>query len=162
MIRLSILTLTVALCACAGTPSAPDKERRPSSAVTERQTVDTGQRIAGLASNLIGTPYRYGGSSPTEGFDCSGLVYYTHGAAGVRVPRTSRDQYRVASKIPLDAARPGDLVFFSDQAKLSHVAIYLGDGRFVHAPSSGKVVSEGRLREPYYRKHLVGLGRLYP
>ena len=100
-------------------------------------------------------------SSPDEGFDCSGLVYYTHGRVGVGVPRTSRDQYRASEKIPTAAARPGDLMFFSDQNKLSHVAIYTGGGRFIHAPSSGRRVSEASLDNPYYRKHLIGIGRLY-
>ena len=110
---------------------------------------------------MIGTPYRYGGDHPNEGFDCSGLVYYTHGKMGVAVPRVSRDQYQRARKIPVSAAKPGDIIFFSDAVKLSHIAIYIGDNRFVHAPSSGKTVSLGELSAPYYQKHLVGIGRLY-
>ena len=159
--RLAIVWLSLVVFGCAAPPversGSPDP--RPASVPVHRS--DPGQRIANLARSLVGTPYRYGGSTPTQGFDCSGLVYYTHGAVGIGVPRTSKDQYQRAAKLPLGAAKPGDLVFFSDQKKLSHVAIYVGGGRFIHAPSSGKVVSEAHLDQPYYQRHLVGVGRLY-
>jgi cell wall-associated NlpC family hydrolase len=109
----------------------------------------------------VGTPYQYGGDHPSEGFDCSGLVFFTHRQLNLSIPRTSKDQYRVARRVTLHQAQPGDLVFFTDRRKLSHVGIYLGDQRFVHAPSSGRRVSVARLDEPYYREHLVGLGRLH-
>lgn len=111
---------------------------------------------------MVGTRYRYGGADPREGFDCSGLVYYTYTSNGQAVPRTSQDQFNAASKISLAEAAEGDLVFFQDQEKLSHVGIYLGDGRFVHAPSSGGVVSVANIDAPYYQRHLVGVGRLVP
>jgi cell wall-associated NlpC family hydrolase len=123
---------------------------------------DARDSIARLALSMVGVPYRYGGASPREGFDCSGLVYYTYASNGHAVPRTSRDQFDTASKISLAEAAVGDLVFFQDQEKLSHVGIYLGDGRFVHAPSSGSAVSVANLDAPYYQRHLVGVGRLIP
>jgi murein DD-endopeptidase len=108
---------------------------------------------------MIGVPYRYGGESPS-GFDCSGLVQYSYRAAGMKVPRTSRAQYKAATPIRLTEAVPGDLLFFRYDNKISHVAIYLGDERFVHAPSSGKQVSVASLRDPHYQQHFAQAGRL--
>jgi len=118
--------------------------------------------IAELALSMVGVQYRYGGAHPGEGFDCSGLVYYTYSSNGHAVPRTSRQQFAAARTIPLAEAAQGDLVFFSDQEKLSHVGIYLGDGRFVHAPSSGGSVRVASIDAPYYRRHFVAVGRLLP
>lgn len=120
-----------------------------------------GARITASALAQLGRPYRYGGSSPA-GFDCSGLVQFAHAAAGIRVPRTTDDQHDAARGVKLDKLAPGDVLFFRiDSRKVSHVAIYTGDGRFVHAPDSGKVVEMRRLDEPYYRARVVGAGRLY-
>ncbi|MBN1237594.1 MAG: C40 family peptidase, partial [Gammaproteobacteria bacterium] len=123
---------------------------------------DAGRAIAEVATQMVGVPYRYGGESPREGFDCSGLVFYAYARAGLDVPRNSRQLFRATRKIPLERAAEGDLVFFQDQEKLSHVGIYLGDGLFVHAPSSGRTVSVSSLDGAYYRRHLVGVGRLLP
>jgi len=109
---------------------------------------------------MVGVPYQYGGSSPRTGFDCSGLVFYAYSQAGIPVPRTSRDIFKATRKIALREAAPGDLVFFQDQEKLSHVGIYLGERRFVHAPSSGKTVSVAHIDTPYYQRHLVAVGRV--
>ncbi len=101
--------------------------------------------IAGLARNLVGSQYHYGGAEPEEGFDCSGLVFYAYTKAGYRVPRTSQELFRAARKIALGEAGAGDLMFFQDETKLSHVGIYLGDGWFVHAPASGQRVAIANL-----------------
>ena len=138
---------------CAGTPTV----------VEPRPTVsDARGPVVQLALSMVGVRYRYGGADPAAGFDCSGLVYYTFTSNGHAVPRTSQDQFNTAHKIPLAQAAEGDLVFFQDQERLSHVGIYLGDGRFVHAPSSGGAVSVARLDAPYYQRHLVAVGRLLP
>jgi cell wall-associated NlpC family hydrolase len=147
-----IIAAALLAAGCAGTPvkappSAPRDVRGP---------------IALLALSMVGVPYRYGGADPHEGFDCSGLVYYTYTSNGQAVPRTSRSQYDAARKISLAQAAEGDLVFFSDQEKLSHVGIYLGDGRFVHAPSSGGSVRIERIDAPYYQRHLAAVGQLLP
>lgn len=92
------------------------------------------------ALGQIGRPYVYGGTTP-EGFDCSGLVQYVYGLQGVRVPRTTREQHKAGDRIDLDEAEPGDLLFYSFARRgIDHVAVYLGDGQAVHAPSSGKQV----------------------
>lgn len=114
-----------------------------------------------LATTLVGTPYRYGGDSPQAGFDCSGLIYYAYGQNGREVPRTVLGQYRASAPVLPRELRPGDLVFFrTEQRRVSHVGIYLGDGRFVHAPSSGRNVSIGRVDHPYWRKRFIRGGRL--
>jgi len=150
---------TVLLAAgCAGTPALPE----PAAAEPAPAPSDLRGPIAELALSMVGVRYRYGGAHPREGFDCSGLVYYAFTSNGHDVPRTSRDQFNAASKISLAEAAEGDLVFFQDKEKLSHVGIYLGDGRFVHAPSSGGTVSVANIDAPYYQRHLIGVGRLLP
>jgi cell wall-associated NlpC family hydrolase len=126
------------------------------------ETPVKGGSIAQLALSMVGVRYRYGGADPREGFDCSGLVYYTYTSNGHAVPRTSQAQFNAARKIPLAQAAEGDLLFFQDQEKLSHVGIYLGDGQFVHAPSSGGSVRVARIDAPYYQRHLIAVGRLLP
>jgi murein DD-endopeptidase len=121
--------------------------------------IDIGSLAAANASRLVGSPYRFGGATPA-GFDCSGLVYYSFLQAGVSVPRSTELQHRAASPVPLGEARSGDLLFFHLEGKVSHVGIYLGDGRFVHAPTSGKAVQFASLDLDYYRRHLAGVGRV--
>ncbi|MGD8379813.1 MAG: C40 family peptidase [Gammaproteobacteria bacterium] len=119
------------------------------------------EQIAQRARNQLGSPYRYGGASP-YGFDCSGLVYYVYRHAGLDVPRTTGAQYRAGRPVPVTQARPGDLLFFRINGKVSHVGIYLGGGAFVHAPETGEVVTTASLSEPWWRRHLAGVRRLAP
>jgi len=145
-----ILATMLLAAGCAGTPA-----KRPDPA-------DVRGPVVQLALSMVGVQYRYGGASPREGFDCSGLVYYSYRSNGHAVPRTSRAQFDAALKIPFAQAAEGDLLFFQDQEKLSHVGIYLGDGQFVHAPSSGGTVRVADVDSPYYQRHLVAVGRLLP
>jgi len=114
--------------------------------------------VARTAQGLVGTPYRYGGATP-RGFDCSGLVYYAYGQAGMRVPRSTEAQYAATSRVRAGEAVPGDVLFFRIEGKPSHVGIYLGNGRFVHAPSSGKQVTYASLDDDYWNARLVKIGR---
>ncbi len=161
-----MIALLLALGGCAGTrtlePASKAMEPRDAAPATgsDRSPDTARSTVARVATEMVGVPYRYGGTSPKEGFDCSGLVFYSYARAGLSVPRNSIDLFKAAEKIPLEAAREGDLVFFQDQRRLSHVGIYLGDGRFVHAPSSGSTVRVSTLDSAYYRRHLVGVGRL--
>ncbi len=161
---LPVLTAIAAVTAgCAGAPTEPSARTFASVNVEPRVADEAvGGAIADVAMGMVGTRYLYGGTDPLEGFDCSGLVYYAYGQAGYDVPRSSREQFRAARKISVGEADPGDLMFFQDQTKLSHVGIYLGDGFFVHAPASGKNVAVGSLDSHYYREHLVAVGRLLP
>jgi cell wall-associated NlpC family hydrolase len=115
-------------------------------------------QAARTAAQMAGVPYRYGGLTP-KGFDCSGLVYYSYRKAGMTVPRTSNEQFQTADRIDLDEARPGDLLFFARRRSVDHVAIYLGNQQFVHAPSSGKGVTIASMNDPYYRAHFVAAAR---
>jgi len=114
------------------------------------------------AISLVGTPYRYGGNTPEGGFDCSGLVNYVYSdMLDLKLPRTSRalaayQGPRIAPKRLTTA----DLVFFGSGGNVSHVGIYVGEGRFVHAPSSGGTVRLDRLDGPYWRDHYSGAKRI--
>ena len=108
----------------------------------------------------IGTVYRYGGAD-LEGFDCSGLVYFIHQALGLQTPRTAHQQFESSRRIVRAELVPGDLVFFRfEGARISHVGIYAGAGRFVHAPQSGRTVELKSLDDAYYVRHFAGAGRL--
>ncbi len=120
----------------------------------------TGDRIADTALSMVGTPYRFGGSNP-HGFDCSGLVYFAYDQNGIQVPRTSREQRRRAKPVNRRSLKRGDLVFFDTSWKSGHVGIYVGDSRFVHAPSSGKRVSVVRLDVGYFASRLEHAARLH-
>ncbi len=154
----SILMLTLAACGGQVVRWQPPPATPALGAVGSVTAV--GERIASTAERMLGVPYRYGGKG-TEGFDCSGLVFYSHRAAGRRVPRTTRGQFRAARPISMEALRPGDVLFFDFEDKIGHVAIYTGDGEFVHAPSSGKRVSRASLENRFWRSRLVSAGRLY-
>jgi len=138
-----VFLATFGIAACSSTPTADDH---------------TGSRAASVALGQVGVPYRYGGSSPA-GFDCSGLVHYSYAAAGVKIPRTTTGQWAQMTPVKDRDMRAGDLLFFSISGKMSHVGLYLGDGRFVHAPSTGRSVSIEDLETRYYRKAFIRAGR---
>lgn len=114
------------------------------------------------AISLVGTPYRYGGNSPEGGFDCSGLVTYVYrDMLDLRLPRTSRELAAVQGpRIAPAQLAGGDLVFFGSDGQVSHVGIYVGEGRFVHAPNSGGTVRLDRLDGSWWREHYSGARRL--
>lgn len=113
------------------------------------------------AISLLGAPYEYGGNGP-DAFDCSGLVSFIHQGLGINVPRTAAQQYHAAIPVPMNALEPGDLLFFNTQGNsVSHVAIYAGSNRFVHAPKTGRPIELRTLEDEYYKERLVGAGRLF-
>lgn len=117
------------------------------------EAVALGIRVANLAQDQVGRPYRWGGETPGEGFDCSGLVYWSYGCVGVGMPRVVRRQQEMGQRITGDRLLPGDLVFFAiDGRRTTHVGIYVGDQRFVHAPSSGQPVRVDSLAETWWRR----------
>jgi cell wall-associated NlpC family hydrolase len=148
--------LAVALLALAGCASTPQSASHGST----RPASELGGPAAGHALRMVGKPYRYGGSSPA-GFDCSGLVLYSYKQAGLALPHNTDKQRAVSRSIKVAELRPGDLLFFNQEGKkYGHVAIYVGKGRFVHAPSSGKSVRSDRLDNPYWKKHLSEARRI--
>lgn len=114
------------------------------------------------ALGLVGTPYRYGGNTPESGFDCSGLVNYVfRDTLDVRLPRTSRDLAAMQGpKIAPERLAPADLVFFGQGGEVSHVGIYVGEGRFVHAPRTGGTVRLDHLDGAWWRDHYTGAKRV--
>jgi cell wall-associated NlpC family hydrolase len=155
--RLAAALLAATLAGCFQTAHLPDQPAAPETAVGIPDPVRS--RIVFAALQMVGVPYRYGGAAP-DGFDCSGLVQYAYQNAGLSVPRTSREQLRASRPVGLDEVTAGDLLFFQSKDN-SHVGIYVGDGRFVHAPATHRNVSIGRLQDGYYRKHFVRAGRLF-
>ena len=122
---------------------------------------DPGRAVLEVAQSRIGAPYRYGGSGP-DAFDCSGLVTYAHRQIGIAVPRTAAEQFDAATPVQRSELRPGDLVFFRlDSRNVSHVGIYAGDDRFVHAPQSGGHVRMASLDDDWYRRRYAGAGRFH-
>ena len=114
------------------------------------------------ALGLVGTPYRYGGNTPESGFDCSGLVTYVfRDMLALNLPRTSRELAAMQGpKIEPQRLAAGDLVFFGNKGNVWHVGIYVGEGRFVHAPSTGGTVRLDQLDGPYWREHYTGAKRV--
>ncbi|MBI3777675.1 MAG: C40 family peptidase [Gammaproteobacteria bacterium] len=114
-----------------------------------------GDRAVNLALTMIGKPYRYGGRTPA-GFDCSGLVQYSYARAGVELPHGTDELRHATRLISRDHLQRGDLLFFTQNGRRSsHVALYIGDGRFVHAPSSGKKVYVAGFDDSYWQRHFT-------
>jgi len=111
---------------------------------------------------LLGTPYRWGGSSPEAGFDCSGLVGYVFRTAlGIELPRISRDMARDGEQVERSSLVPGDLVFFGRRGKrVDHVGIYIGEGRFLHAPRTGRDVTVSELDTGYWARRFLQARRV--
>ena len=127
--------------------ATPQSSRDPQTAVR--------QRILAAAERLVGAPYVLGGASPS-GVDCSGLVQYAYQQAGIRVPRTTAQQFRAGR--PQRQVLPGDLLFFrtDDSGAVSHVGIYAGSGRMIHASSGGGEVRKVTLNQRYWQQRMVG------
>ncbi|NIO43175.1 MAG: hypothetical protein GTO41_25290 [Burkholderiales bacterium] len=148
------------LVACASSPNVADDNISSNSERATRADRDTALKAATHAKDMVGQPYRYGGNTP-RGFDCSGLVHYSYARVGVDVPRTTRAQLSAGIPVTARSLREGDLVFFNQEGKkFSHVGIYIGGGRFVHAPSSGKRVRVDRLDKRYWRQHFAAARRI--
>lgn len=160
---MSALILLIALLSACGTPpaprnSAPSNESRidlPSHMSSEQST-----DLTFYAMGLVGTPYRYGGNTPESGFDCSGLIGHVYRArAGVQPPRTVALLQSWGQSVPNDRIRTGDLVLFSPRKEATHAGIYVGNGRFVHAPSTGGVVRLDRLDARYWARQQIAFRR---
>jgi cell wall-associated NlpC family hydrolase len=155
LFRCAGMAMLLLLAACAGTPHRTTTGPATLPPPPQRASED----VLFHAIGLVGTPYRWGGNTPDSGFDCSGLVDYVfRTSAGVDLPRTSRAMSRLdAPKIQdIGALASGDLLFFRTvRHRISHVAIYVGKGRFVHAPNTGGKVRLDALSNPYWRSHFA-------
>ena len=137
-------------------PAVPAAERP----VT--RVLQSAQDLAIYALGLIGVAYRYGGNSPEHGLDCSGLVRYVfQEVVGVTLPRTSREMARLGGRVAPGDLKAGDLVFFNTRSSpFSHVGIYLGDDRFIHAPHRGGEVEIVAMSQRYWQQRYDGARRL--
>jgi murein DD-endopeptidase len=152
-LRLSPLLLIAALAGCAGSPEVAE-------APATRASDETARKAVAFAHEMIGKPYRYAGDTPA-GFDCSGLVKYSYGRAGISLPRDTQAQRRLSVLVSMRSLREGDLLFFDQEGKkTSHVGMYLGNGRFIHAPSTGGRVRTDSLGADFWKKHFVEVRRV--
>lgn len=143
----------VALVLLAGCATAPKFE-----SVSEEEPA---RRVVGYALSLQGSPFRYGKASPEEGFDCSGFIQHVYRVHGIPLPRTAREMAAALPAVDARERRAGDLLFFNtDGQPYSHVGLYVGDGSFVHAPSSrtGHVMVSS-LTQPYWWQRFTGVRR---
>lgn len=145
-----LVVLALAACSAGGRREAPPPRAGSAHA-------DAANAVLFRAIALVGTPYRYGGNTPHGGFDCSGLVGYVfRDAAGVELPRSSRQIAQVGGRtLGRNRLQAGDLVFFAAGREVSHVGIYVGEQRFVHAPNSGGTVRLDSLDGAWWREHFV-------
>ncbi len=151
MKKLLLISLLLLLVAC-GSPPTRQQEAAD----------DQMNELVMYTMSLADTPYRYGGNSANNGFDCSGFVghVYRH-SLGISLPRTSREISRVGTPIGQSELRPGDLVFFNTQhTPFSHVGIYIGEGKFVHAPKTGDGVHTEQMQLRYWQTRYNGARRI--
>jgi len=136
----------------------------PSQEKPDNQWSTWAHEILMNAFSLTGVRYKYGGSSPETGFDCSGFVRYVfQQAANLTLPHGARALSQLGQNIPLNQLRPGDLVFFDTlKSAFSHVGIYVGEGRFIHAPSSGGGIHVVNMEDEYWAKRYNGARRIDP
>lgn len=162
------------LSACGTAPPSPSQSQSQSrwpsgySALPDFGTADLPSRVTPeqstdvtfYAMGLVGTPYRYGGNTPDSGFDCSGLIAHVYRArAGLQPPRTVAQLQGWGQSVPNQSIRTGDLVLFSPRNEATHAGIYVGNGRFVHAPSTGGVVRLDRLDSQYWSRQQIAFRR---
>ena len=161
-----IIFLPLIVGGCASfSPPQNEAEPAPVAAAVAPPPVDPANQAGTVALQALahlGVPYRLGGLSPQTGFDCSGLVAYVYlEGAGLSLPRNTFELSRSGEPVERDALRPGDLVFYNTQRReYSHVGIYLGGDRFIHAPSSRGEVRVENLRADYWMRRYSGARRI--
>lgn len=162
--HIGLIALLLLLAACASSPrreatfKPSHSELADEPARAPENSVGTANDVLFRAMALVGTPYHWGGNTPAGGFDCSGLVDYIYrNAANIALPHSSRDMASVDGRKvrSMDDLISGDLVFFGSLGGISHVGVYVGKGRFVHAPNSGGTVRLDDIDGPYWRDHFV-------
>lgn len=167
--RLAILT--AAMLALHGAPGLAAEQQadrslaelaRASLSAAASHALQGAETVATFALSLVGIDYRWGGATPAQGFDCSGLIRYVfQETTGAALPRTARGLATLGSRVTRSELAPGDLVFFNTRhAAFSHVGIYLGDDRFIHAPGRGGEVGVAMLSSTYWKKRYDGARRL--
>jgi cell wall-associated NlpC family hydrolase len=156
--------MALLLAACSSEPRQPQTVALSGTStdfeVPARLTLDQANDVTLYAISLVGTPYRWGGNTPEGGFDCSGLIGHVYKSrAGVQPPRTVASLTDWGQPVTLAALRTGDLVVFVQKGVANHAGIYVGEGRFVHAPSTGGDVRLDALNSKYWVKQRVSYRR---
>jgi len=144
-------------------PTLPSQKtpEKPQPKTTNNEQ-DMGTIAARTAERFVGIPYRWGGENVVDGMDCSGFVRAVYNLCGLSIPRTSRDQYRAGGSVSKDNLQDGDLVFFgASEDKINHVGIYVGGGRFVHAPRRGEDIRVTSVDDSYFEKRFIGARRYF-
>jgi cell wall-associated NlpC family hydrolase len=164
-LRLAVISLAALLGACASAPPPqPRVVQRPVIVAPAENPNPAAEDVLFRALGLVGTPYRWGGNTPDSGFDCSGLIGFVYrDAAGIALPRSTRDMIVMrAPSVGREQLQSGDLVFFatSGGSQVSHAGIYVGEGRFVHAPATGGTVKLDSLDKPYWQKAYLDAKRV--
>ena len=113
-----------------------------------------------ISKRYLNTPYYWGGETPDTGFDCSGLMQYAYKQLGIDIPRVTYDQVKAGVEVPRDQLQAGDLILFAKGSDVHHVGMYIGDGKFIHAPHTGDVVKISSLDEPYYNEQFYEARRV--
>ena len=156
---LSTAAALAVLAGCSSAPPAPPQPAplpEPAARLTQHQAND----VTVMAIGLVGTPYRFGGNTPASGFDCSGLIAYVYRErAGITAPRTTAGLIDWGTSIPAPNLRTGDLVVFTQNGRANHAGIYVGEGRFVHAPSTGGRVRLDSLAAAHWARHQLAVRR---
>ena len=141
----------IVLAGCATSPRAPLN-------VSDGPVDARRQSVITTAQRSLGAPYRWGGTSLSEGVDCSGLTLLAYRQVGVSLPRSTNDQYHFLPRARV--AQPGDLLFFGSNGQAWHVGLYIGHNAMIHAPGKGRRVQRTSLDVAYWRKHYLGAGQL--
>lgn len=143
-------------------PVAPKETQGKPLQKSAKNEKDMGAIAARTAERFVGIPYRWGGDNVVDGMDCSGFVRAVYNLCGLSIPRTSRDQYRAGGPVTKDELQDGDLVFFgSSEESINHVGIYVGNGRFVHAPRRGEDIRVTSVGESYFERRFIGARRYF-
>ena len=166
MARATLLTLAALLSACANNPPPAPVATPVVFSTAPEETSPIAADVLFRAFSLVGTPYRWGGNTPDSGFDCSGLIKYVYNdMAGISLPRTTREMIVMrAQNVGKDKLQTGDLLFFATNggSQVSHAGIYVGEGRFVHAPATGDTVKLDSLSKAYWQKAYLNAKRVLP
>ncbi len=141
----------------------PSEERPPvKPAVARGDEHEMGYIAARTAERFVGIPYQWGGNTVVDGLDCSGFAKAVYNLCGVNIPRTSREQFKAGNPVNRGDLKDGDLVFFgSSESSINHVGIYIGNGKFVHAPRRGEEIKIASIDESYFERRFIGARRYF-
>ena len=157
LFTLGLLITVLGLTGCStthtGSPAA-----NPSAHYDYRSLSSQRQQTLQTAFQSLGSRYQWAGKNPQEGFDCSGLMHYTHQQSGINIPRTAAQQRKASRTLSKSQLVPGDMIFFKTGQKSEHVGIYIGKGEFIHASTSRKRVIKDKLHYSYWQKHFLKYG----